>query len=152
MAEDWSPDTIPDKLAEGDLERPRAEGAASKPDVTTAETDMAKYEKTDTFAQDIKYLPDGTTVILEQTHEDISKVILDDRDTVTIVGEESKTTDHVDVVEEGGEEQEPKKEKRKRKRRRKKNIEPIELVGEGVEEAKEEKQKFGETDSRRIYC
>ena len=144
MAEDWSPDTIPDKLAEGDLERPRAEGAASKPDVTTAETDMAKYEKTDTFAQDIKYLPDGTTVILEQTHEDISKVILDDRDTVTIVGEESKTTDHVDVVEEGGEEQEPKKEKRKRKRRRKKNIEPIELVGEGVEEAKEEKQKFGE--------
>ena len=149
MAEDWSPDTIPDKLAEGDLERPRAEEATSKlitqvPDVATAATDMAKYEKTDTFAQDIKYLPDGTTVILEQTHEDISKVILDDRDTVTIVSEESKTTDHADVVEEGGEEQEPKKEKRKRKRRRKKNIEPIELVGEGVEEAKEEKQKIGE--------
>ena len=59
MADDWSPDTIPDKLADTNLERPWAEGAASKPDVTTGKTDMAKYEKTDTFAQDIKYLPDG---------------------------------------------------------------------------------------------
>ena len=86
----------------------------------------------------------GTTVILEETHEDISKVILDERDTVTIVSEESKITDHADVIEEGGEELEPKKEKRKRKRKRKKNIKPIELVSEGVEEDKEEKQKFGE--------
>ena len=146
MAEDWSPDVIPDKLAKGDLERQPAEEAASEssvevPSVTTAETDIAKYEKTDTFAQDIKYLPDGTTVILQETHEDISKVILDERGTVTSVSEESKVTEGAEVIEE---EQEQKKGKRKRKRRRKKNKEPIELLSEGARETKEEKQKLGE--------
>ena len=151
MTEDWTPDVIPKKdYLEPSPRNTTPEpielnAAASKPKV-----DKTKYEKTDKYAQDIKYLPDGTTAVVEETHEDISKVILDEKDTITPVPDESNVAEPdeaieeaVEVIEEGGEE-EPKKGKRKRKRRRKKNKATSELQSETKEEKQDVQDPTGD--------
>ena len=60
------------------------------PDET--ETD-AKFEMTDKYVQDVKYLPGGTTVVVEEKYEDISKVFISEKDTLVVAAEQDQITE-----------------------------------------------------------
>ena len=94
MEEDWTPDAIPEKPGVKEIEKSEKPGqpGTTVTDIHKHDTDRVKYEKTDKYAQDIQYLPDGTTMVLEESHEDISQVIIDDT-VVTVVEQDDVTKD-----------------------------------------------------------
>ncbi len=62
-------------------------------EVEPKEEEMAvgvKYEKTDAYAQDVKQMPDGSTVVYEEKYEGIAKVFGSEEDTLVMVAEQEQ--------------------------------------------------------------